>query len=448
MHRRKRKGLLKGPVVLDIEKLSHEGRGIAHLDNKVVFVENALPSERVSALYTQHRNAFDQAKTQQIISASPFRVEPPCEYAMVCGGCSLQHFEAKAQLAFKSEVLHELLEHALGDNSYEKLPVLEGPFLGYRRKARLAVRYVHKKSQVLIGFREKSSSFITMMDHCEVLDERVSQLLPELKTLIASLEAYQQIPQIEVALGDEFDDSPSLALVFRHLIPFSDNDLKKLMRLAREKNFALYLQGGGPETVNKHYPAKGEERLYYMLPEYELRLAFHPMDFIQVNASINRLMVPKALSLLALEPSDTVLDLFCGLGNFTLPAARTAAKVLGVEGSIEMVERGRENASCMGLDNIEFCSADLATQDQTRPWAGRQFSKILLDPPRSGAIDIIAELVSLKAQRIVYVSCNPATLARDAQCFRNNGYRLESAGVMDMFPQTTHVESIALFLPA
>ncbi len=448
MRRKRRQRLPKEPVVLDIEKLSHEGRGIAHLDGKVIFVEDALPSEQVSAVYTQRRDAFDQAKTQEIISASPFRVEPPCEYARVCGGCSLQHFEAKQQLAFKSEVLHELLQHALADSSYEKLPALEGPLLGYRRKARLAVRYVHKKSQVLIGFREKSSSFITVMDHCEVLDERVSLLLPDLKELIGSLEAYQQIPQIEVALGDELDDAPSMALVFRHLVALSENDLEKLTALARERNFALYLQGGGPETVYKHYPAEGEERLYYALPDYELRLAFHPMDFTQVNAAINRLMVPKALSLLALDQDDTVLDLFCGLGNFTLPAARTAAQVLGVEGSTDMVDRGRENASRMGLENIEFSSADLATQDQNRPWTGRQFSKILLDPPRSGAIEIIAELAALKAQRIVYVSCNPATLARDAQCFRDNGYRLASAGVMDMFPQTTHVESIALFLPA
>jgi 23S rRNA (uracil1939-C5)-methyltransferase len=447
MRRKRRQRLPKDPIVLEIEKLSHEGRGIAHLDGKVVFVEDALPGEQVSAIYTQRRDAFDQARTQTVLRSSPHRIEPPCEYATICGGCSLQHFEAQAQLSFKAEVLHELLQHALDSAQYEHLAPLEGPHFAYRRKARLAVRYVHKKEQVLIGFREKNSSFITNMSHCEILDERISRLLPALQELIRGLQAYQHIPQIEVALGDEYENTVSLALVFRHLTPLTKADESLLSAFAQEHQLELYLQGGGPETVSLHYPPQGEERLYYELPEYDLKLAFHPLDFTQINAGINHKMVHKGLELLALNKEDSVLDLFCGLGNFTLPAATLAGHVLGIEGSEEMVQRGRENASRMGLENVDFMSADLASQQEKRPWAKRNFSKILLDPPRSGAIEIIAELAALRPQRIVYVSCNPATLARDAACLQEHGYRLAAAGVMDMFPQTTHVESIALFLP-
>ena len=447
MSRRRRQRLPREPVVLDIEKLSHEGRGIAHVDGKVVFVEEALPGEQVSALYTSRRDAFDQAKTAQVITASEQRVEPPCEYASICGGCSLQHFESKAQLAFKAGVLHELLQHSLADKDYQHLPPLEGPLFGYRRKARLAVRYVHKKDSVLIGFREKGSSFITDMNSCSVLDQRVSRLLPGLRELIHSLEGFRQIPQIEVAAGDAQDGVDELALVFRNLQPLAENDLQALTEFARSEGFALYLQPGGPESVEKHFPEDGADRLYYRLPEYELELAFHPMDFTQVNAVINRKMIPMALDLLELEREDAMLDLFCGLGNFSLPAARIAASVFGVEGSEAMVKRAEENARRMQVENTDFASADLTASDANWPWKGRAFSKVLLDPPRSGAIEILPEVAKLQPRRIVYVSCNPATLVRDAECLQELGYKLEAAGVMDMFPQTTHVESIALFLP-
>lgn len=447
MRRKRRQRLPKEAIVLEIEKLSHEGRGIAHLEGKVVFVEDALPGEQVSAVYTERRDAFDQAKTQTVLKASPHRIEPPCEYASICGGCSLQHFEPEAQLSFKDVVLHELLQHALGSSDYEHLPPLRGPLFAYRRKARLAVRYVDKKQQVLIGFREKSSSFITNMSHCEILDARVSMLLPALQELITGLQAYRQIPQIEVALGDESETRPDLALVFRHLVPLSESDQNRLSAFAHEHSLSLYLQGGGPDSVRLHYPAGGEERLYYALPEYDLELTFHPLDFTQINAGINHQMVHKALELLDLNKEDSVLDLFCGLGNFTLPAATLAGQVLGIEGSDEMVARGRENAARMELENVEFMRADLAAEGEARPWQQRKFTKILLDPPRSGAFEIIAELAQLKPQRLVYVSCNPVTLARDAQCLQQHGYTLAAAGVMDMFPQTTHVESIALFIP-
>tara|TARA_R110000772_G_scaffold140286_6_gene249482 strand:+ start:7139 stop:8485 length:1347 start_codon:yes stop_codon:yes gene_type:complete len=445
MRRRSRQTLPKEPVVLNIEKLSHEGRGIAHLDGKVVFVEEALPGEEVAAVYTQKRQSFDQAKTTDVLRASSERVEAPCQYASICGGCSLQHFEAQAQLAFKSGVLHELLSHSLSGSHYEQLAALTGPQFAYRRKARLAVRYVHKKEQVLVGFREKNSSFITNMSSCEVLESEVSNLLPALSALITSLEAYKHIPQIEVAIGDQHENANTLALVFRHLLPLNDLDQEKLRVFAEAHNFDLYLQSGGLETVTKIYPPATIERLYYELPDYSLTMAFHPMDFTQVNAQINRKMINLAIELLALDKQDRVLDLFCGLGNFSLPMATRAAFVMGVEGSEAMVNRAIENTERMGLTNLAFESADLTENSAQGRWLNVGFTKVLLDPPRSGAIEILATVVALKPQRIVYVSCNPATLARDAACLKENGYKLEAAGVMDMFPQTTHVESIALF---
>jgi 23S rRNA (uracil1939-C5)-methyltransferase len=448
MRRRRRQKLPTEPVTLTIEKLSHEGRGVAHLDGKVIFVEGALPGEQVSALYTQKRESFDQAKTTEVIIASEQRVEPPCQYAAICGGCSLQHFDSASQLIFKASVLDELLQRSLGDQQYEKLAPMTGPHFAYRRKARLAVRYVHKKEQVLVGFREKSSSFITQMDSCKILDEQVSNLLPALSEFIASLEAFKHIPQIEVAVGDKYPEKNSLALVFRHLLPLNAADLDKFSAFAEQHQCVCYLQSGGPETVSKHYPKEGEERLFYSLPEYNLDLAFHPMDFTQVNAEINRKMISKAIELLELSDKDQVLDLFCGLGNFSFAMARKAGFVLGVEGSTAMVERGKENAGRMGMTNVDFDSADLTKEFAGDKWSDYAFNKVLIDPPRSGAIEVLPVIAGLNAERIVYVSCNPITLARDAACLNELGYKLEAAGVMDMFPQTTHVESVAVFSKA
>lgn len=445
MRRRRRQKLPTEPVILGIENLSHEGRGVAHLEGKVIFVEGALPDEQVSAVYTQKREAFDQAKTTDVITASALRVEPPCQYAAICGGCSLQHFDPEAQLAFKASVLDELLQSSLGDSSYEKIIPITGPHFAYRRKARLAVRYVHKKQQVLVGFREKSSSFITQMDSCEIMDIRVSNLLPALSEFIASLAAYQHIPQIEVAVGDEQPQLYSLALVFRHLQPLHGDDLAKMSAFAEKHHLDCYLQSGGPDTVLKHYPESGPERLFYNLPAFDLNLAFHPMDFTQVNAEINRKMVSKAIDLLDLSDRDQVLDLFCGLGNFSLAMARRASFVLGIEGSQAMVERGKENAQRMAMTNVDFVSANLTEDFAADHWSDYAFTKVLIDPPRSGAIEILPAVAGIKPERIVYVSCNPITLARDAARLQELGYKLEAAGVMDMFPQTTHVESIALF---
>lgn len=448
-HRRRRRSLPTEPVLLDIDKLSHEGRGIGHREGKVVFVQEALPGEQVSAQLTDRRADFEEALTLEVLRAAPERVTPPCEYARVCGGCSLQHMETGAQIRFKEAVLHEKLAHAIGNEGYERLPPVTGPVRDYRRKARLAVRYVQGKDRVLVGFREKRSSFITDMQDCIVLDPQVSHLLPELSALIGELKACRSIPQIEVAVGDAVESLETVALVFRHLQPLAASDTQRLIEFAETHRVAVYLQPKGPDTVHRLFPVSGPERLYYHLPDYSLSLAFHPMDFTQVNSAINRHMLAQAMTLLAPDKDDRILDLYCGLGNFTLPLARHCAHVCGVEGANEMVQRGYENAGMNGIANVEFHCADLseAVTMTGRPWLKQPFDKVLLDPPRSGAAAMIGDIVSLKPGRIVYISCNPATLARDAALLEASGYRLRAAGVLDMFPHTAHVESMAMFTP-
>lgn len=446
MRRRRRKKLPTTPIALHIEKLSHEGRGIAHHDGKVVFVEGALPGEAVEAVLTDRRDSYDEAKLVELLEASDDRVTPPCDYAGICGGCSLQHLRPDAQLAFKEAMLFEKLDHAVAGRSYERLSSLTGPVQDYRRKARLAVRYVHKKEQVLVGFREKHSSFITHMADCHVLDNRIASLLPALSAMIGGLQEFRQIPQIEVAAGDPDLPGPTTALVFRHLQALPASDLQTLCEFAASHGFALYLQPGGMETVHRVYPGEGADRLYYRLPEFDLTLAFHPTDFTQVNSDINRQMLSRAIGLLDPGAQDSVLDLFCGLGNFTLPVARHCARVTGVEGSEEMVNRGRENAAANHLDNTEFHCADLSRPMAGAPWLAQGYNKVILDPPRSGAYEILPDIIVLRPQRLVYVSCNPATLARDAAFLVEHGYSMERAGAMDMFPHTAHVEAMALFV--
>jgi 23S rRNA (uracil1939-C5)-methyltransferase len=446
MRRRRRKKLPTTPITLDIESLSHEGRGLAHHEGKVVFVEGALTGEQVEAVLTDRRSSFDVARITEIHKPSKDRIDPACEYAGICGGCSLLHLKPESQLMFKQEMLLNKLSHAVSGKEFATLEQITGPALGYRRKARLAVRYVHKKNQVLVGFREKNSSFITNMNNCQVLDTRIACLLPELSELIGSLEGYREIPQIEVAAGDPDLPGTTFALIFRHLQPLAENDQLQLTNFAMSKGFALYLQPGGMETVHKVFPLDGEDRLYYRLPEFELTLAFHPTDFTQVNAVINYKMVPRALELLQLEKGDSVLDLFCGLGNFTLALARKCERVIGIEGAQTMVERASENAAVNGISNASFFCADLSHSMAGASWMDKPCNKILLDPPRSGALEILQDIVNLQPERIVYVSCNPATLARDAEYLTKQGYVMAQAGVMDMFPQTAHVEAMVLFL--
>lgn len=457
--RRHRRALPTEAVSLEIESLNHEGRGVTRIDGKVGFVDGALAGEKVIAKYVRRRSSLDEFATIEVIEASAARVEPGCEYFGRCGGCSLRHLRSDDQVDLKESVLLDHLRHATGleRNEFELLPQLRGDTDHYRKKARLAIRVVMKKGGALVGFREKYSSFITDMQDCQILDSSVAALIPGLREFIMRLEGAMEIPQIEVAVGEVADsnqaqvpdpvtasEAPAVALIFRHLKTLSGSDTAALLEFAQQQAFQLYLQPAGPDSVYKLWP-EGEDRLSYYLPEFGLQLKFHPQDFTQVNSSINRQIVSRAISMLQLQAGDSMLDLFCGLGNFTLAAAKHCAQVVGVEGSAAMVDRGYENARLNGIDNAQFFAADLTNPISDMEWAQRNFDKVLLDPPRSGALEIMAQVAALNATRIVYVSCNPATLARDSAILIESGYELKSAGVMDMFPHTTHVESIALF---
>lgn len=437
--RRKRPKLPTDPVRVTITDLSHDGRGVARVDEKTVFVEGALKGEEVSFLYVEKKRSYDVGVAQEIHTAAPERVEPKCAVFGVCGGCALQHMEAGAQILAKQEVLLENFERIGKVSPKEVLPPLTGPHWGYRRKARMGVRFVEKKERVLIGFREKRKPYICDMHRCEVLHPSVGEHLDDLSELIGTLEARDRIAQIEVAV----DDTQS-ALVFRNLDPLNNSDREKLIAFARARGFSFFLQPAGPDSVEPLWPE--QIQLSYALPEFDVHFNFTPTGFTQVNTDINRKMVPYAIDMLEVRDNERVLDLFCGLGNFTLPLARRAKEVVGVEGSEELVRRAQENAALNCLGNVEFHTADLAKEVEKLPWWKQGFDKVLLDPSRDGAMEAIPHIVKLGVKRIVYVSCNPATLARDAGLLVNEyGYTLEKAGVMDMFPHTAHVESIALF---
>jgi len=440
MARRQRRQALPATLVeTTIESLSHDGRGIARIEGKTVFVAGALPTETVRFQYTRLHKKYDEAKVVEVIHAAEDRVDAKCQHFGICGGCSLMHLDPAAQLRHKHATLVEQLAHFGQLAPQQWLEPMTGPIWGYRRKARLGVKYVIKKEKVLVGFREKGSPFLAELTQCEVLDPRVGLRLAELGTLIASLEAFNRIAQIEVAMDDK-----QTSLVFRNLDPLSAEDQQRLIDYGQQHDLWIYQQPGGPDTVSPLWPAKPQ--LAYA-PADNIRLEFSPGDFTQVNADINRQMIVDAMAMLELNQEDRVLDLFCGLGNFTLPIAQQVKEVIGVEGESTLVDRARHNAELNGLSNAHFETADLTqTQLKDYPWAAKGFNKVLLDPPRSGAFEVLGQIAALGAEQIVYVSCNPATLARDAgELVNRYGYTLEKAGIMDMFPHTTHVESIASF---
>ncbi|MFO8143002.1 MAG: 23S rRNA (uracil(1939)-C(5))-methyltransferase RlmD [Marinobacter sp.] len=444
MSKRRPKVLPKEPVRCEVETLGHDGRGIARADGKVQFVDGALPGETVMAKMVGTRSKFDELRTIEVLEAAPDRQQPPCEFADLCGGCSLQHMTTDAQIRFKETTLREHFAHFGGIEPEQWVePMRSLDTLGYRRKARLGVRYVKARESVLVGFREKRNSFLTDIDRCVVLDPRIGERIQPLRELLHSLAAYDRIAQVEVACGDDV-----AAMVFRNMSDLVPDDREKLIQFGQAHDLHIYLQPKGPDTVHRIWPeaaSPDDERLSYRMDEFDLTMNYHPMDFTQVNAGINLSMVHRAVEWLDIQPGERVLDLFCGLGNFTLPMARKAGQVVGVEGDGAMVVRGQENARLNSLDNVEFHGADLQGDFTGQSWAKEGFDKILIDPPRSGAEDICKYLAAFGASRIVYVSCNPATLARDAGVLVRSGYRLVQAGVMDMFPHTTHVESIALF---
>jgi 23S rRNA (uracil1939-C5)-methyltransferase len=423
-----------------ITNLSHDGRGVARIDNKATFVSGALLGERVVLKYLKRHRNYDDAEVVRLIEASPDRVEPRCQHFGQCSGCSLQHMDPVAQIAAKQRVLAENFERLGKVTPASWLPPLSGQPWAYRRKGRFSVRYVAKKGRVLVGFRDESNtSLVADIARCEVIHPALGPKVGLLANLIDGMDAARDIPQVEFAAGDD-----TVALVFRHMAQLSDRDRSALVAFGQEHGFAVYLQPGNGSSVYPIWPEA--PRLAFALPADDVELEFLPLDFIQVNAGMNQLMLARTMELLDLQPTDRVLDLFCGLGNFTLPMARHAAEVVGVEGEHGLVERAAANATRNGLGNVSFRVANLFEDQRSAPWASQSWDKILLDPPRAGADKVLEYLPRKGTHRIVYVSCHPGSLARDAGILvQKHGFKLVSAGVMDMFPHTAHVESIALF---
>ena len=438
--KKQREAVISDPIV--VTGLSHEGRGIGKTaEGKTVFIEGALPQERVNFTTIKRRSRFDESKVHEVLLASPDRVVPACPHADICGGCSLQHMDTQSQVAHKQSMVLEQLQHFGGLVPEEIAAPCVGPVWGYRRKARLGVKFVPKKGGILVGFREKQGHLLADLSMCAVLAPVIGEQFALLKALIASLSIHAAIPQLEVAVGDQ-----SAALVFRHLSPASPADLDALKTFGVTHNIHIYLQPGGMDSTHRIWPMQGPERLSYTLPDFDVEFLFHPQDFIQVNGVVNRQLVRQAVDWLDIQKTDRVLDLFCGLGNFSLPLARRAASVIGVEGSDAMVERARANALHNGIMGTSFYASDLSVADESAPWAQQSYDKVLIDPPRLGAAALLPLIEKWGAAKIVYVSCNAATLARDAGILcQHYGYHLKRLGVVDLFPHTTHIESMALF---
>jgi 23S rRNA (uracil1939-C5)-methyltransferase len=417
----------KTPFEATITDLTHDGRGVARRDGKAVFVTGALPGERVMAEQTAKNRHYDEAKTLDVLEASPDRVAPRCPHFGTCGGCVLQHLER--------------IGHVTPGTV---LPSLTGANWGYRRKGRFSVRRVNKKDKTLVGFREQDPRFVADLAECHTVIPQIGGKVADFAALVESLDVREHIPQIEFIAGDATADFDGVALVFRHLQPLGDADRARLVAFGQAHRLAIFLQPGGVESVHPLWPETPQ--LAFVLAPWDVSLAFRPLDFIQVNAALNEKMIAHTFALLDLQAEDRVLDLFCGLGNFTLPMARLVREVVGVEGDAGLVARARENAERNALANAQFHAADLTQDQRNAPWMRQGFDKLLLDPPRSGAIEVLQQLPLKQFDRIVYVSCHPGSLARDAGYLVNEqGYTLVSAGAMDMFPHTAHVESIALF---
>lgn len=426
---------------VDIDDLASDGRGVARGARKALMVSGALPGERARVRVLKSHRQYEDAQAIEILVRSPQRVEPRCAHTAICSGCSLQHLDTQAQIEAKQKQLLDALQRIGKLRPEQLLAPIQRDIWGYRRKARLSVRHVEKKGRALVGFRELGGKYVADLSQCEVLDPRVGSRLGELGQLVSTLDARAQLPQIEVAASVD-----TVVLVLRHLRPLSDADRERLRAYSVASGLVILLQPGAPDRLLDLDGTAAAVELAYE-PEAGLRLHYLPLDFVQVNDSVNRAMLAQALELLAPEPQDRVLDLFCGIGNFTLPLARRAGSVVGVEGEASLVERARGNARRNGLEQVEFHVADLFAEPQAAEWAQQHYQRVLLDPPRAGAEAAMRLPLLDGCARVVYVSCHPATLARDAAILvQERGFRLAAAGVMDMFPHTAHVESMALFL--
>lgn len=420
-----------------VAALNHDGEGVLR-GVKTAFVAGALPAERIRFERTRRHRQHDEGRLLEVLEPSPERVVPRCAHFGVCGGCALQHLDPAAQLSAKQAELAESLARIGRVEPARWLAPLAGPVWQYRRRARLGAKWVPKRERVLVGFRERQSPFVAALERCEVLAAPLDGLITPLSQLLTGLQARASIPQIEAAVGDD-----AVLLVFRHLVELGEADRAALKAFGAQHGVRICLQPGGLDSVTAL--DGGGSTLEYRLPEAGLRFEFQPTDFVQVNGAMNRALVDRALELLELAPQHRVLDLFCGLGNFTLPIARRVREVVGIEGEAGLVARARGNAALNGITNASFHVANLAEADGGAAALAGRFDRILLDPPRAGALEVLPRLAALGAERMVYVSCHPGTLARDVGMLCSElGYRLAAAGVVDMFPHTTHVESIAV----
>jgi 23S rRNA (uracil1939-C5)-methyltransferase len=431
------------PQAGTVAALTHDGEGIVR-EGKTVFVGGALPGEVIRFRRVRSHRGHDEGQLLEILTASPDRVIPRCAHFGVCGGCALQHLGADRQIELKERELRDALERVAKVSAQTWLPPLCGPQWGYRRRARLGARYVPKKGRVVVGFRERLAPYIAALDHCEVLSPPVGALLAPLSALLTGLASRESIPQIEVAVAENVT-----ALVFRVLCALPAGDIAALRNFAQQHSLRIYLQTGGLDTVAPLEPGADLPPLRYSLPEFGVVYDFAPTDFVQINAVINAAMVSRVLSLLELDSQSRVLDLYCGLGNFTLPLARRAGAVLGIEGDAALVERARHNARMNGLSNAQFVAADLTQSlPLNAPYLAGGFSHVVLDPPRAGALDVMPTIAHLAPRKVAYISCHPGSLARDiAVLVHEFGFALRAAGVLDMFPHTAHVESLAVLTP-
>jgi len=422
-----------------VERFCDDGRGFATVEERPVRLTGALPGETVSFTYRKRSRRFDEGLVNSVSAPATSRVAAKCAHFGVCGGCVLQHLDHDGQLELKQSRLLEGFA-ALGLTPEQTLAPLVGPLWGYRNKARLGAKWLGPKSLALVGFRERGSGRVAVLDACEILHPAVGERISELRELLASLDERERIPQVELAAGDN-----GVALVFRHLQALGPADLQRLSEFGQQTGLQIYLQPGGPETLNPLWPVQPGP-LVYEFPDTTIRLEFSPLDFTQINPAINRALVTQAQTLLAPDPDDRILDLFCGLGNFTLPLAQRAGQVVGLDGAEALAAKGRHNAAINNISNAEFYSVDLTEAQAASFWLSQRWHKILLDPPRSGALEIVQRVPVGACEKILYVSCNPESLARDAAVLvRERGYRLSRLGIIDMFPHTNHVESMALF---
>ncbi|MDI1362110.1 23S rRNA (uracil(1939)-C(5))-methyltransferase RlmD [Methylotenera sp.] len=445
----------KPPAILEtkhatIESLDQEGRGVAHVEGKTIFIDGALPNEKVTYQSIRIKPSYEVANVVEILKQSNQRVTPKCPHFGLCGGCKLQHLDFAAQVAAKQRLLENDLWHIGKVKAENMLPPLYGPTWGYRHKARLSVKYVEKKERVLVGFNEKATRYVADMNSCEVLVPEVSALIAPLQHMILQLSIRDKLPQIELAVGEADleagKDHPVIVLILRIMDALNTDDEILLKAFADVHAVQIWTQTKGPDTIKPFYPLAGSV-LKYSLPEFDLTYPFKPNEFTQVNPQINRVMLRRAMQLLAPEENERIADFFCGIGNFTLPIARSGAKVLGLEGLANLVDRANESAALNSIEHVKFGVADLFKMTESSLAELGHFDKWLVDPPRDGAFELVKAITPETAPKlIVYVSCNPATLARDAGVLVNEkGYTLAAAGVINMFPHTAHVESIALF---